>query len=100
MEDFLGIERQEVDGAAVDLDATVLDSLHPVVIAAGDGDWNLWHCFLSLSVVMPGFMPGIHVLPPRIKTWMAGTTGAPPTLLAGNPIPAMTSSVRWRARLS
>src|SRR5262245_36123744 len=80
VEDFLGIERQKVDGAAVDLDATVLDRLHPVVIAAGDGDGKGGHCVLSLSAVMPGPVPGIHVLLPRIKTWMAGTS------------PAMTSS--------
>jgi hypothetical protein len=32
----------------------------------------------ALSVVMPGLVPGIHVLLHRTsKTWMAGTTSRP-----------------------
>ncbi len=34
---------------------------------------NETHC---LSAVMPGFMPGIHVLTATPKTWMAGTSPA------------------------
>src|ERR1700760_4620744 len=36
----------------------------------------------ALSVVMPGFMPSIHVLLSKVKTWMAG------------PSPAMTDNLR------
>jgi hypothetical protein len=33
--------------------------------------------FLPPPIVMPGFMPGIHVfLPSSAKTWMAGTSPA------------------------
>src|SRR6478672_11376090 len=40
-----------------------------------------------LSAVMPGLVPGIHVLPPchKLKTWMAGTS------------PAMTRAKSWMA---
>ncbi len=45
------------------------------------------------QTVMPGFVPGIHVLRPlpRSKTWMAGTSGAKTALRAFRP--AMTSLV-------
>jgi hypothetical protein len=39
---------------------------------------------------MPGLVPGIHVLAWVMKTWMAGTTGAPRRQCRGVPVPAMT----------
>jgi hypothetical protein len=34
-------------------------------------------CVAKISIVMPGFVPGIHVLRLRhVKTWMAGTSPA------------------------
>jgi hypothetical protein len=30
----------------------------------------------DLSIVMPGLVPGIHVLGVAMKTWMAGTSPA------------------------
>jgi hypothetical protein len=35
----------------------------------------------SLSIVMPGLVPGIHVFLVEDKTWMAGTSPAMTTLL-------------------
>jgi hypothetical protein len=42
--------------------------------------------------VMPGLVPGIHVLCAANKAWMAGTRGSPPRKPGGVPGPAMTAS--------
>jgi hypothetical protein len=46
----------------------------------GRDDSEIAHVALtfSLALVMPGFMPGIHVFLPPLKsgTWMAGTSPA------------------------
>src|SRR5262245_8048223 len=54
---------------------------------------SLGSSVLEIRSDLPGFMPGIHVLISlaALKTWMAGTTGSPPTKSAGCPDPAMTN---------
>ena len=34
------------------------------------------HRKIRLSIVMPGFMPGIHEVGDAVKTWVAGTSPA------------------------